>query len=202
MIQLMFDKILRILRAMELEEKVLHIGAILCLLSLVMPWLGGQWYGNTQQWNAFGFHTGYIGHEVFFLQIFIIAMTASPMLGGPILVRKSRRNTVRFYLSALCTCLLLSAFTVLLRLTSEASGAEIRFGIYLSIVGSVVTTLYSFLRYQEDVREQSQALFRHPDEGSTSTSVKPQPKVEESLPPPPPPPTPPPLEDHYLYKKS
>lgn len=117
MINPMYEKLLRILRSMELEEKVLHIGAILCLTSLLMPWLGGQWYGTTQQWNGFGFHTGYIGHVVLLIQSWIIAMTVSPMLGGPILVRKSRRNNTRFLLSGLSTCLLVAAFTVLLRLT-------------------------------------------------------------------------------------
>lgn len=198
----MYEKLLRILRAMELEEKVLHIGAILCLVSLVMPWIGGQWLGTAQQWNGFGFHTGYIGHIVLVLQLWIIAMTVSPMLGGPIIVRKSRRNALRFQFSALSTWLLVAAFTILLRLTSETAGAEIRFGIYMAIVGSAVSTLYAFLRYQEEVHAQGRAVFHHPDEQVKSAMPQPKPeaKLEETLPPPPPPPPPPPLEDHTLYK--
>jgi hypothetical protein len=198
----MFDKFLRLLRSMELEEKILHAGTIFCLLSLFMPWLGGQWYGNTQQWNGFGFHTGFIGHEVFALQFFIMTMTLSPLFGGPILVRKSKRNFVRLLLSTLSTVLLISAFSVLLRFISEASGAEIRFGIYLSIIGSAVTTLYAFLRYQEDAQAQGKALFHHPDHMMMTSTQKPKPKLEELLPPPPPPPTPPPLEEHRIYKSS
>lgn len=196
----MYDKLLRALRGMELEEKILHSGVILCLISLVMPWIGGQTYGTDQEWNGFGFHTGYIGLEVLMIQFFILSMTFSPMLGGPIIIRKSRRYTIRFLVSILSTVLLVTAFTVILRLTSEVSGVEIRFGMYLSIVGSAVTTLYSFLRYQEEILSQNQALFHHPDEFSVHKgSSKPESKLEESLPPPPPPPTPPPLEDHTFY---
>ena len=196
----MYEKILRALRGMELEEKILHSGVLLCLVSLVLPWIGGQTYGIDQEWNGFGFHTGYIGHEILLIQLFIISMTFSPMLGGPIIVRRSRRSTIRLLLSIVSTVLLITAFTVILRLTSEVSGVEIRFGMYLSIVGSAVTTLYSFLRYQEEILAESRALFHHPDESSLQKiSSKPEPQLEESLPPPPPPPTPPPLEEHTFY---
>jgi hypothetical protein len=197
----MYDKLLRALRGMELEEKVLHSGALVCIVSLVLPWIGGQTYGTDQQWNGFGFHTGFIGHFVLLLQILIISMTLSPLLGGPIIVRKSKRCAIRFVVSILSTVLLISAFTIILRLTSEVSGVEIRFGMYFSIVGSAVTTLYTFLRYQEELQAQNQALFHHPDElSSMKNSVKPEPKLEETLPPLPPPPTPPPLEEHTIYK--
>lgn len=202
MIRPMYEKFLRVFRAMELEEKVLHIGVLLCLFGLLLPWVGVQLYGNIQQWGGFGYHTGYIGQVVFLIQCFLLAMTISPLVNGPILVRKQNRNHVRLLLSGLCTCLILAAFSILLRLTFEVSGAEVRFGVYIALVGSAVTTLYSFLRYQEELQNQAQALFHHPDE-----SAKAQPKGKEEapaddqkLPPPPPPPPQSPAEDHHLYK--
>ena len=134
----MYEKFLRILRAMELEEKVLHVGVLVCILGLFVPWIGGQWSGTVQQWSGFGFYTGYVGQTVFLIQVFIIALTVSPLLGGPVLVKKANRNNVRLNLSCICTILLIAAFTVLLRLTSQLSGAEIRFGIYFAIVGSAI----------------------------------------------------------------
>lgn len=202
MISPMYEKFLRMLRAMELEEKILHSGVLVCIFGLFVPWIGGQWSGTVQQWNGFGSYTGFTGHIVFALQLFIFAITISPLLGGPVLVRKATRNFVRLYLSSLSTVIIIMAFTVLLRLTSQLSGAEIRFGIYVTIVGSVITTLYAFLKYQEQQRSLNHALFLHPDEQATS----PKPKVTavadalpEDRPPPPPPPTPPPAEDHHLY---
>ncbi len=201
MISLMYEKFLRMLRAMELEEKVLHTGVLVCILGLFVPWIGGQWSGTVQQWSGFGFYTGYIGQVVLLLQLYIFTMTISPLLGGPTLVRKAIRNFVRLILSSLCTILLIMAFTVLLRLTGQLSGAEIRFGIYFAIVGSAIATLYAFLKYQEEQRGLNQAVFLHPD-AQTSPKLKVT-AVADSLPedrpPPPPPPTPPPAEDHHLF---
>jgi hypothetical protein len=150
----MLEKLLRVLRAMEREEKVLHSGVVVCLLGLFIPWLGGQWHGKDQQWNGFGFYTGLIGHVVFLLEIFIAAMTLSPLFGGPVIVRQPIRNFVRLELSAVSSILLLTAFTILLRLTSEVSGAEIRFGISISIIGSLLATLYAFLKFDEQRKSE------------------------------------------------
>jgi hypothetical protein len=104
-------------------------------------------------------------------------------------------------LSCISSILLVTAFSVLIRLTSQLSGAEIRFGIYFAIVGSAIASLYAFLKYQEEVKSLNQALFLHPDEQAV-----PKPKVTavadslpEDRPPMPPPPTPPPAEDHHLF---
>lgn len=194
----MFEKLSRVLRVMELEEKVLHTGLILCLLGLFVPWLGGQWAGEVQQWNGFGFYTGFIGHAAFLIELFIVGMTLSPLLGGPVIVRKAIRNYVRLLLSAITSVLLLSCFGILLRLTSQVSGAEIRFGIYVSIVGSVLATLYAFLKYDEQRKNEVQHLFQHPDEQRLKR-VDPDPIHEQRHPiPPPPPPLSP--EDHSLFK--
>ncbi len=201
MISSMYEKFLRMLRAMELEEKVLHTGVLVCVFGLFAPWIGGRWADNVQQWSGFGFYTGYIGHAVLFVQLFILAITISPLLGGPVLVRKARRNYVRLTLSSLSTILLVLSFTVLFRLTSQLVGAEIRFGIYFSIVGSGIATLYAFLKYQEELESQSHAVFLHPDE-KAPPKVKVS-NVADSLPddhpPLPPPPPPLPVEDHHLF---
>lgn len=194
----MFSTFTRVLRGLELEEKVLHTGLVLCVLGLFVPWVGGQWVGEEQQWNGFGFHTGFIGHAVLGVDLFIVAMTLSPLLGGPILVRKTIRNTVRFILCGITSVLLIASFTVLFRLTSEVSGAEIRFGIYLSILGSVLSTLYAFLKYDEQRQNEVHELFHHPDEQRVLKVV--HDLVDENRPPPPPPPSPMPVEDHSLFK--
>ncbi len=171
LLPVMYEKFLRIFRAMELEEKILHTGVILCILGLFFPWLGGQWYGNAEQWTSFGFYTGLIGHTVLLLELFIVAITLSPILGGPIIIRKASRNLVRFFLSCVVSILLLESFTILFRLTSQVSGAEIRFGIYVSIVGSLLATLYAFLKYDEQRNSEVKQLFHHPDEQQPKKKV-------------------------------
>lgn len=190
----MLERFLRVLRAMELEEKILHIGIVLCLCGLFFPWLND----SVQQWNGFGYQTGYIGHVTFVLQIVILSITASPLFGGPIIVRRQSRHIVRFLLSLAALILLIAAFTVLFRVSNELHGIEIRFGMHVALVGCSLSTLYAFLKYQEDRRLQAQALFHHPDH------PVPKPKqntdtFSDDRPLPPPPPPPPPPEEHALF---
>lgn len=194
------EKVLRTIRTMELEEQILHIGVVITAIGVIMPWFGGQWLGDERLWTGFGFYTSYVGTAVFLIQLFLLLITFSPMLGGPILVRKSSRNSVRFHLSILSTILLLACLTVLLRVTFEVSRAEIRFGIYIALIGSIVSTLYSYLRHQEQLKSQVQELFHHPERDTSEEKKSVSRQAEEApLPPPPPPPAPPPAEDHNIY---
>lgn len=188
------NRIVRMIRALELEEKVLHTGIVVSMIGLFFPWIGGQWFGTAEQWNGFGFHTGYIGHFVFLMLLYSFSITASPLLGGPVVLRKSRRNSVRLLLGIVSTSLLVSAFTILFRLTSEVSGAQVRFGIYIAILGSAIAMLYSFLQYQEEQRQNSQSIFHHPDALPVVTQRAEEKKSEKPIPPPPP--APPPVEQH------
>ena len=182
------------LKSMELEEKVLHIGVLLCSAGLFFPWLND----SVQQWNGFGYHTGYMGHAVFVIQIVILSITLSPMCGGPIIVRRQNRHSVRLMLSSIALVLLMSSFTVLFRVSNELHGIEIRFGMHLALVGCALTTLYAFLKYQEEKRLQAQALFHHPDQPVKKPKSEPDVFVDDR-PPPPPPPPPPPAEEHALF---
>jgi hypothetical protein len=197
----MLERFIRIVRIMEIEEKVLHVGVLLCILGLFVPWIGVPQYTDVNTWNGFGFRTGYIGHVVLLVQLYILVIMVFPLFGGPIVVRKTIRNTVRLLLSGACLILLLSAFTILLRFTSEQSGAEIRFGIYVTIVGSALTTLYAFLQYQEQRKNEARQLFHHPDEQQPVKKQAPE-LFDDDRPPPPPPPAPLPPEDHQLFSNS
>ena len=197
---LMFAKIARAFRTMELEEKILHSGILLTAIGVFLPWFGGLWFGSESVWSGFGFYTSYIGGSVFLIQVFLLVMTLSPLAGGPIIIRKSSRNYVRLLLCGISVILLLAALTVLLRVTFEVTRAEIRFGMYVSLVGSIVACLYSFLRHQEQQRNEVQELFRHPEVQSPAKQIAKKHEEEEPLPPPPPPPPPPP-EDHNLFSQ-
>ena len=190
----MFQRLRRAMSAMEFEEKILHIGLLISFVSLFFPWLTGGSYGEGEFYgNGFSFRTGFIGHAVLIIDVFVLCMVLSPLLGGPILIRKSIRMTLRLFLLSISTALLIGAMTVLLRLTFEVSGAEVRFGVYSCMAGSILALLYAFLRYQEERQQDTRELFRHPDEQvfvSPSKKVEPEPEVV------PPPPPPPPPEDH------
>ncbi|MDD4627926.1 MAG: hypothetical protein PHE68_00840 [Candidatus Peribacteraceae bacterium] len=193
----MASNFFRKLLSLELEEKILNIGAFLSLIGVFFPWIGGQTLGGQDSSHSgFGFYTSFIGIVIFGLQLFVLLITVIPLTGGPILVRRRHREAVRFMATSQAIILILASLSVLIKVTLEFSRMEIRFGIYVSLIGGLVAMLYSFLRFQEQRRNEVQELFHHPEE--QSKSVDKQEYFEAPAKPPPPPP--PPVEEHRMYR--
>lgn len=72
----------RTLKALELEERLLNAGALIALLSVFLPWIGGDWLGgDSVSYSGFGFYTGFLGWAVFLLHLFLVLLTLVPLLG-------------------------------------------------------------------------------------------------------------------------
>jgi hypothetical protein len=189
--------LIRKISALELEEQILNGGALVTVIGIFLPWMGGEWLGGeTVTYSGLGFYTAFIGLSALLLQLFVVAITAAPLFAGVVIVRKRNREVVRLCATSLSSVMVLSALSVLAKVTFEFSRMEIRFGIYVAIVGSLVASLYAFLRYQEQRRGLVQELFHHPED-------MPAPEVRNevaSVPPPPPPPPAPAAEEHRLFR--
>ena len=182
--------------ALELEEQILNAGALLGLFGVFFPWMGGEWLGgDTVDYGGFGFYTSFLGIAIFLLNVYLILITLIPLSGGPVLLRRQNKEIMRLCASALSSILILSALSVLTKVTFEFSRMEIRFGIYVSLIGSLVATLYAFLRYREQRRKEVHELFHHPEDPA-APSVR---NESSSIPAPPPPPPPPSPEEHRLH---
>ncbi len=194
----MFQRFLRSLQAMDFEDRVLYSASFFSFISLFFPWLSSTTtYDNDPLFStAFGFRIGYIGHFVFFAHLALLSLALLPLTTLSFLLQKTRRLFLQLLLTSLITILLLGCFSILLRVTFELANADIRFGMYLSIIGSFVATLYAFLRYEEHERTLSRELFHHPDEAPVRVEVPTLHDAMNDIPPPPPPPPPPPLEQH------
>lgn len=202
----MQPRFLRALSILDVEEKILNGSALLGMLCVFFPWISGEWlrsdtitsvsFNFNASFNGFGFFTSFMGFTVFLLFGAIVTITLAPLLGGPVIVKKRYREYVRTSLSALTTVLVLAALSVLTNVTFEFSRMEVRFGIYLTLIASIVTLIYASLRLFEQRRAQVQELFHHPEDVHTPDTRR------ENAPPPPPPPPPPPApepEEHRLY---
>ncbi len=190
-------RIVKSLVKLDLEEQFLNGGALLALVSIFMPWISGEWLGgDTITYSGLGFYTSFLGFVIFFLLLFILLITLLPLAGGPVLVKKRHREFIRFIVTLQATVLVLASLSVLTKVTFEFSRTEVRFGIYLCLIGNLVALLYAFMGFQEYRKSQVQELFHHPED-----QVPPSERKENVVPPPPPPPPPPPSapEEHRLY---
>jgi len=154
----------RAVASMDLEEQILTIGSMVAAIAVFLPWIGGEWLGgDTVAYNGFGFYTGLLGVVIFLLHGFVLLTTILPMTGGPSLVQKSSIDGMRYFATSQATILTLAALTVIANATLDFTRMEMRFGIYLSLIGSLVATLYAYLRYQEKKKRDVQNLFHQND---------------------------------------
>lgn len=185
----------RLLSGLSLEERILLSGALLALIGVFLPWISGEWLGGERAtYVGVKFLTGMIGWMIVLLQACVLAATCSPLAGGPVLVRRRLLPELRLCACVQATVLALAALTVLTSVTFEFSRMELRFGLYLTIIGCLLSSLYAFLEWQQSRRRDAGAHFRHPE------AQQPLPQAEPRSATPPPPPPPPPLkpEEHHL----
>ncbi len=195
----MVRKLLRALLSLDLEERILNIGSLIALTGVFLPWLSGEWLGDdTITYRGFHFYTAFIGYAIAVLHIVLLLITLIPLLGGPVVIGRRLRDPLRLLLGGQAVILSLAALTVLTKVTFEFTRVQVRYGIYVTLTGSVIAALYSLLKVQQQRKlEPQEEHFRHPEDASLEQQRMENFKEEESLPPTPPPP---PLEpeDHNL----
>ena len=174
-LSVMIKRMIRALASMEIEEKILNAGAIAAVIGVCMPWISGEWLGgSTVSYSGFGYYTGYMGFSVAALYTYVLLTTFVPLSGGPKLVHRQKKELYRCLASIQATILTLASLSVLTKTTLDFARLEIRFGIYLTIIGSLIASLYTFLRYQEQEKQQLHTLFHHP-------SMQPEEEVQEHI---------------------
>ena len=183
------------LATLNLEERIFLAGALLATVGVFLPWISGEWLGGERtSYSGLSFFTGTLGWAVLLLHLSILLLTLLPIRGGPVLMKRRSLCVLRLLCSAQAAIITLIALSILTSVTFEFSRMEVRFGLYLSLIGSIVATLYAFLEWQQLRKRDGAELFHHPEQSSLVE------RSEGHLPPPPPPPPPPPLkpEDHHL----
>ncbi len=189
------QKFLSSLKALDLEERILNGCTLLALGSIFLPWIGGDWPGGVSvSYNGLQFLTSHIGLLIFILHVTVLLLTAVPLFGGPILVRKRYREKVRLLLSLQALILIFAALSVLMRTSTEFTRMNIRFGMYTCLAASIIAFFEAAHRYATQRKLSSHETFHHPEDTDVPDLL-----TERSTPPPPPPPPPPApsrIEDH------
>jgi len=204
----MASQFFRKLASLELEEKIFNAGALVALIGIFLPWIGGKLSlidDKTTTYTGIGFYTAFIGMATAGLLLYLLAVTAIPLMSGNHIVKRENKDRVRLGLSGLSTMMILASLSVLMKVTFTSPGMEVRFGIYVALIGSMVATLYAYLAYQEHKKSEVHSLFHHEEEKAEMPELKRRdepivPQTSISTPPvaPPPPPSP---EEHKLHMR-
>lgn len=162
---------------LSLEEKILNLGSAVALVCIFFPWVGGEWLGGKHiTYSGLGFFTSFIGLTVLLLHLYLILITVIPLTGGPAIVKRHNKDVVRLFVSLLASVLTVAAWSVLTKFTFEFR-LQIAFGLYGTLIGSLVSALYSFLLFQEKRRGEAQEFHHHRDDRPAPSKLHP-PSIE------------------------
>lgn len=149
-------------QAMKIEEQILNGASLMAFVCVFFPWVGGEWLGGKViTYSGLGFFTSFIGLTVLLLNAYILLITLIPLTGGPNIVQKKNKDLVRVLIALLSTLLTIAIWSVLTKFTFEFSRLQIHFGLYGTLIGSIVCCLYSFLLYKEGHKSSVREMFTH-----------------------------------------
>ncbi|MCA9371169.1 MAG: hypothetical protein KC680_04380, partial [Candidatus Peregrinibacteria bacterium] len=152
---------------LDLEEKILNIGSLSALVCVAFPWVSGEWLGGKHvTYTGLGFFTSFIGIAIVLLHLYVLLVTLIPLTGGPAIVQEKNKDGLRLFTTLLASALTVAAWSVLTKVSFEFR-LEISFGLYGTLIGSLVSSLYSFLLFQEKRKHTS------PDIHTYTASVPP-----------------------------
>lgn len=193
----MASRIIKALSTLDLEERILNAASVIAVAGMFMPWLSGEWLGGDPvTYSGMQFYTSFLGLAVLLLHLATLAVTVVPLVGGPVVVKKRYREILRLSTTGQATILILASLSVLTKVTFEFSRMEVRFGVYCTLIGSLVATLYSWLKVQELRRSEQHETFHHPEDHMPIASIE-----TPVMAAPPPPPPPPPLQPEEYHAR-
>lgn len=187
----------RFIAGLDVEERILNGAALFAIVSIFLPWFSGGWLGDEiVSFSGFGFYTSFMGWIIFILLLSVIIITFGPLFGMRIFRRQMSRDVCRLCLSSLSSILSIMTLSVLMKVTYDYTSMNIRFGIYCTLIGSVIATFYSVWKMQSHRTNVIQEVFQHPDDHQPSDI----PDIRQPSAPPPPPPRPLGPEEHRLHR--
>jgi hypothetical protein len=188
----------RLLANLDLEDRILAAASLFAFVSVFLPWMSGQWLSEEAvSYSGIHFFTSYIGMTVALCMLAVFVMTIVPAAGGQLPLKRRQRETLRSSLAILAAVLTLAALSVLINVTYDYTRMDIRFGIYATFAGSIVSAFYAFWKLQEFRKSEPHEVFHHPEE------MVQQEDRRDPFDVPPPPPPPPPLapEDYKAIRR-
>jgi hypothetical protein len=162
------------------EEKVIGIGGLVTILGVFMPWYSvvlSFEKGITE--SGFSGDLGVIGFVVFLMTLLALGF----LLGDHFRFRLPRfgfkKESIILFFSGESAFLLLLVAAVFTKRSLDYTNAEIRFGLYMALLGSLFATFAAFAQLQKLQKKENKAFFEH-EEAIEETVTEPQP--EETIP--------------------
>lgn len=172
-------KIKHLLLRLSPEEKLLGAGGLLIIIGSFLPWYSLVLSYGENNINETGFSgdLGVIGFIVFLLTLSAIAYLISDQLRIKIPRFGFKKEQINLFLMGEGAFLLLLAIAIYTKRSLDYTNAEIRFGLYLSLIGALMGTFASFAQIQRNEKSETEAFF-----GQSADEKPSKKKNEKSIP--------------------
>ncbi len=165
------------------EEKVIGIGGLAVILSVFMPWYSvvlSFEKGVTE--SGFSGDLGVVGFVVFLLTLISLGF----LMGDHLHFRLPRfgfgKEAIILFFSAESAFLLLLEVAIFTKRSLDYTNAEIRFGLYMALIGAVLATFAAFAQIQKLNKKEANAFFEHePEPLESKEEVNEEPMRDEPM---------------------
>ncbi len=167
------------------EEKVVGLGILLTFVGLFLPWYSVVFAFDKTSVSQSGFagDLGVIGFIIFLMVIIAVLVLTGEYLHFRLPQFGYNKEQILFFLMGESAFLTLIAIAVYTKRSLEFTNAEIRFGIYMSLIGACLATFAAYAQMQKLKKKDVEAFFEHEEElpkpPKKSHAKKEEPIVEE-----------------------
>ena len=155
---------------LSIEEKVLGIGAITVLVGTFLPWHSTMFNYKEKAITTSGFagDLGVIGFIVFILTAMTLFYLMSDNMNIKIPSFGHKKDKINLFLIGQSAFLLLLTIAIYTKRSIDYTNAEIRFGLYISLIGACIGAFASFAQIQKSNKKDVQEFFDHSEEGAAN----------------------------------
>ena len=157
---------------LSVEEKVLGIGALLVLIGAFMPWYSMSLTVSENSLTESGFSgdMGVIGFIVVLLSAMSLAFLIAEHLHIKLPNFGYKKNQIILFLTGESAFLILLTIAIYTKRSLLYTNAELRFGIYLALIGACMGAFASFAQIQRTQKKDVEAFFDHSEEEIEETA--------------------------------
>lgn len=158
------------------EEKVIGLGSLLVIVATFLPWYSVvfSFDKKMESFSGFAGDLGVIGFVSFLLVLLALLVLVGEHMGFKMPTFHYSKEQALFFLMGESAFLVLLMVAVYTKRSLEFTSAELRFGIYLALIGAFLGAFAAFSQIQKLRKQEVEAFFEHPE------PVKPKPAKKES----------------------
>lgn len=165
------------------EEKVSGLGALLVLVGIFLPWYSVVLNFDKKSITESGL-SGDLG-VLGFVVLLMVILALLVLVGEHLHIRLPQlgytREQILFFLMGQSAFLILLAIAVYTKRSLEFTDAELRFGIYLALIGALLGAFAIFAQIQKFKKKEVHEFFEHDEEIEKETEKEIEEHVNEKI---------------------